>query len=153
LNEKCKDALDIMDFVKSLQVQLEDLENTGKFGYVQGISRIFIRGLKELDIHKRPIHCSDLKRETIYVKDKDVWEKDNEKKKVKIAIRHIADKNFKQLNSWVDKNPEAKDIESKKHLEYMRIINKSTGGYTNEEDDENFNKIIKNVSKEVIIDK
>jgi hypothetical protein len=142
-----------MDFVNSLKLQLEDLEKTGRLGYVQGITNIFLKGLKELDIYKRPIHCSDLKREILYVKDKDVWEKDNEKKKIKTAIRHIADKNFKQLNSWVNENPEAKDIESKKHIEYMKIINKSTGGLTNEEDEENFNKIIKNVSKEVIIDK
>jgi hypothetical protein len=152
LNEQCKDALNIMDFINTLTVHLEDLENTGKNGYVQGITKIFVRGLKELDVTKRPIHCSDLKRETLYVKDT-TWEKDNEKKQMKKAIRYIADKNFKQLNSWVSENPESKDIESKKHLEYMRIINKSTGGMTNEEDDENFNKIIKNVAKEVVIDK
>jgi hypothetical protein len=152
LNEKCKNALDIMEFISSLQLQLEDLENTGKLGYVQGITKIFVRGLKELDIYKRPIHCSDLKRETLYIKDKDVWEKDNEKMQMKKAIRRIADKNFKQLNSWVNENPESKNIDSKKHEEYMKIINKSTGGYTVEEDENNFNKIIKNVAKEVIID-
>ena len=153
LNEQCKDALDIMDFVASLKLQLEDLENTGKFGYVQGISKIFLRGLKELDIHKRPIHCSDIKRETLYIKDKNLWEKDNEKEKIKLAIRHIADKNFKQIPLWVKENPTSKDIESKKHDQYMKIINKSVGGINEEEDDQNYNKIISNVSKEVIIEK
>jgi hypothetical protein len=152
LNEKCKDALNIMDFINSLKLQLEDLENTGKLGYVQGITKIFIRGLKELDMYKRPIHCSDLKREILYVKD-NTWEKDNEKKQMKKAIKHIASKNFKQISEWVEENPESKDIESKKHEEYMKIINKSTGGMTLEEDDDNFNKIIKNVAKEVIIEK
>ena len=154
LNEKCKNAINIMDFINTLQVQLQDLENTGKLGYVQGITRIFIRGLLELDVYKRPIHCSDLKRETLYVKDKDVWEKeDKEKGKIKLAIKYIADKNMRQLSNWVKENPESKDIESKKHLEYMKIINKLTGGMTTDEDEDNYNKIIKNVSKEVVIGK
>ena len=154
LNEKCKNAINIMDFINTLQVQLQDLENTGKLGYVQGITRIFIRGLLELDVYKRPIHCSDLKRETIYVKDKDVWEKeDKEKGKIKLAIKYIADKNMRQLSNWVKENPESKDIESKKHVEYMKIINKLTGGMTTDEDEDNYNKIIKNVSKEIVIGK
>jgi hypothetical protein len=152
LNEQCKDAINLMDFINSLSVQLEDLENTGKFGYVQGISKIFIRGLKELDVTKRPIHCSDLKRETLYVKD-NTWEKDNEKKQMKRAIRHIACKNFKQITEWVEENPDSKDIESKKHQQYMRIINKSTGGIDEEEDEMLYKKIISNVAKEVMIDK
>jgi hypothetical protein len=153
LNEQCKGALDIMDFVSSLKVQLEDLENTGKIGYVKGISEIFLRGLRELDVYKRPIHCSDLKREVMYVKDKDVWEKDEEKKKVKRAILHIADKNFKQLNEWIKENPDSKDIETKKHEQYMRILSKCTGGIDNNEDDLFYKKIISNVAKEVHIDK
>jgi hypothetical protein len=153
LNEQCKDALDIMDFVNSLKVQLTDLENTGKVGYVKGISDIFLRGLKELDIYKRPIHCSDLKREVMYVKDKDVWEKDQDKKKVKKAIQNIAHKNFKQINEWVEVNPESKDIQTKKHDEYMKILIKCSGGINLEEDDVFYNKIITNVAKVVHIDK
>jgi len=145
--------LDIMDFVSSLKIQIEDLENTGKVGYVKGISDIFLRNLKELDIYKRPIHCSDLKREVMYVKDKDVWEKDNDKKKMTLVIRHIADKNFKQLNEWIKENPDAKDIETTKHEQYMKIISKCTGGIDNEEDNLFYNKIITNVAKEVQIDK
>lgn len=153
LNEQCKDALDIMDFVNSLKVQLTDLENTGKVGYVKGISDIFLRGLKELDIYKRPIHCSDLKREVLYVKDKDVWEKDENKQKVKKVIQNIAQKNLKQINDWVFENPEAKDIQTKKHDQYMKILIKCTGGTDNAEDDVFCNKIITNVAKEVLIDK
>jgi hypothetical protein len=96
LNDQCKDALDIMEFVNSLQLNISDLENTGKVGYIKGISDIFLRGLRELDVYKRPIHCSDIKREVMYVKDNDVWEKDEDKTKVKKAIQHVAGRNFKQ---------------------------------------------------------
>jgi len=153
LNEQCKEALDIMDFVNSLKVQLSDLENTGNVGYVKGISDIFLRGLKELDVYKRPIHCSDLKREVMYIKDNDVWEKDEDKQKVKKVIKNIANKNFKQINEWVDENPEANDIQTKKHDQYMKILMKCTGGTNIEEDNVFYNKIITNVAKEVLIEK
>ena len=154
LNEQCKDALNIMDFISQLQMKLTDLEMVGKIGYSEGISKIFIRGLKELDVFKRPIHCSDLKREVLYVKDKDSWEKDNEdKNKMKNAIKYIAAKNFKQLNEWQEENPDSEDTDSKKHMDYHKIIINSMGGTTEEEDESNYNKIIKNVAKEVVIDK
>jgi len=153
LNEQCKGALDIMDFVSSLKVQLTDLENTGNVGYVKGISDIFLRGLKELDVYKRPIHCSDLKREVMYVKDKDVWEKDQDKKKIKKVIQNIAQKNFKQINEWIQENPEANDIQTKKHDQYIKILMKCTGGTDILEDDVFYNKIISNVAKEVQINK
>uniref|UniRef100_A0A6C0D958 C2H2-type domain-containing protein n=1 Tax=viral metagenome TaxID=1070528 RepID=A0A6C0D958_9ZZZZ len=154
LNEQCKDALNIMDFIDQLKVKLSDLDMVGRIGYTEGISKIFIRGLKELDVFKRPIHCSDLKREILYVKDQDSWEKDNEeKKKLKTAIKFIAAKNLKQLNDWKEEYPESDDYDSKKHMEYHNIIINATGGSTLEEDDKNFNKIIKNVAKEVTIEK
>lgn len=154
LNEQCKDALNIMDFVNSLKLQLADLERVGDVGYVEGISKIFVNGLKELDVFKRPIHCSDVKRETLYVKDKDVWEKENQKnEKMKLAIKHIAHKNMIQLQDWQQENPEYKDSESNVSEQYMKIIYESTGGYTEEEDDANFNKIISKVAKETTIDK
>jgi len=153
LNEQCKDALDIMDFVNSLQLNLSDLEHTGNVGYVKGVSDIFLRGLRELDVYKRPIHCSDLKREVMYVKDNDVWEKDEDKKKMKKAIHYIAGRNFKQIHEWMDKNPDARDIKTKKHNQYMTIVNKCTGGFDAEEDDILFNKVITNVAKEVLIEK
>jgi hypothetical protein len=154
LNEQCKDALNIMDFINQLQPKLSDLDMVGRIGYAEGISKIFIRGLKELDVYKRPIHCSDLKRETLYVKDKDSWEKDSdEKAKLKLAIKHISAKNVKNIPAWMEENPESEDYESKKHMEYHNIIINAMGGSTEEEDEKNYNKIIRNVSKEVVINK
>jgi hypothetical protein len=154
LNEQCKDALNIMDFINQLQLQLPDLDMVGRLGYSEGISKIFIRGLKELDVFKRPVHCSDLKRETLYVKDKDSWEKDSEEKeKMKTAIKYIAAKNFKQIHDWQEEHPESDDYDSKKHMEYHNIVINSMGGSTEEEDDKNYNKIIRSVAKEVVIDK
>jgi hypothetical protein len=150
LNEQCKDAINIMDFVNELQVKITDLENVGELGYAEGISKIFIKGLKEMDIYKRPIHCSDLKREVLYVKDQDTWEKENdENKKIKKAIHHIGSKNIQQITKWVDANPNCKDSESKKNDVYLQIVNQSMGGV----DEKNIEKIIHNISKEVVIEK
>jgi hypothetical protein len=154
LNEQCKDALNIMDFINQLQLKTSDLDMVGRLGYTEGISKLFIRGLKELDLFKRPIHCSDLKREVLYVKDKDSWEKDNdEKKKMKNAIKYIAAKNFKQIHEWQEENPDSSDYDSKKNTDYNQIVLHSMGGATAEEDENNYNKIIRNVAKEVTIDK
>jgi hypothetical protein len=154
LNEQCKDALNIMDFINQLKLNTADLDMVGRVGYSEGISKLFIRGLKELDIFKRPIHCSDLKREVLYVKDKDAWEKDSdEKKKMKNAIKYIAAKNFKQIHEWQEENPESNDYDTKKHAEYHKIVLHSMGGATEEEDENNYNKIIRNVAKESVIDK
>jgi hypothetical protein len=154
LNEQCKDALNIMEFINQLQLNTTDLDMVGRVGYSEGISKLFIRGLKALDVFKRPIHCSDLKRETLYVKDKDSWEKDNdEKNKMKTAIKYIAAKNFKQINEWKEDNPESNDYDSKRHMDYHQIVIHSMGGATKEEDEKYYNKIIRNVAKEVIIDK
>lgn len=154
MNEQCKDALNIMEFVNTIKLQLSDLELVGKLGYTEGISKIFIRGLKELDIFKRPIHCSDLKRETLYIKDKDAWEKENgENVKIKQAINYIANKNIKQIPLWVEENPSAEDTETKKHMDYIHIVHESMGGSSLESDEKKQNRIIRNVAKEVLIDK
>jgi hypothetical protein len=154
LNEQCKDALNIMEFINQLQLNTTDLDMVGRVGYSEGISKLFIRGLKALDIFKRPVHCSDLKRETLYVKDKDSWEKDSdEKNKMKTAIKYIAAKNFKQINEWREKNPESDDYDSQKHMDYHQIVINSMGGATREEDDSNYNKIIRKVAKESVINK
>jgi hypothetical protein len=151
LNEKCKDALNIMDFVNSLKMKLTDLEMFGKMGYSEGISQIFIRGLKELDIFKRPIHCTDLKREIMYVRDKDTWEK--EKSKIKMAIDKIAHQNVVQIPEWVKENPDSMDYETQKHMEYIQILSESMGGNLNEDNETKYNKIIRKIAKEVLIDK
>ena len=154
LNEKCKDAMTLNEFVESVIVQISDLEETGRLGYADGITRIFTNGLQKLDLFKRPIHCSDLKREVIYVKTDDAWEKDDaDKTKIKRAIKVIGDKNIRQISNWVKKNPECKDITSKKNDEYMNIIMNSMIGGTEEESEENLNKIVHNIAKEVVIDK
>jgi hypothetical protein len=154
LNEKCKDAINIMDFVNSLQLQLKDLEQTGKLGFVEGISKIFVNGLKELDVYKRPIHCSDMKREVLYVKDEDKWEKENmEKEKITKAIQKVVHKNIQQIPDWVKQNPNCKDSDSKKNDQYLHLLINSMSGSDKEEVESNMNKIIHNISKEVVIDK
>ena len=153
LNEQCKDAINIGEFVNTLPLKLEDLENTGKVGYVKGITDIVVRGLKEMDVHKRPIHCSDLKREVIYVKDNDVWQKDEDNVKVKKAIQTIGTRNYRQVKEWIEKYPEAKDNHSKKHEEYVQIRLKCTGGSDSAEDDKMQNKILTSIAKVVHIDK
>jgi len=123
-------------------------------GYIEGISKIFIRGIKEMDVYKRPIHCSDLKRETLYIKNENTWEKeDKEKTCLTKAIKVIGSKNIQQIADWVEKNPHCKDGNSKKNDEYMNLISNTMLGSNSEEQSENINKVIKNVSKEVFIDK
>lgn len=154
LNEKCKNAINIMDFVSSLSLQLNDLEETARVGYVEGVSKIIIRGIQELDIYKRPIHCSDLKRETLYIRDKNIWEKeDKEKTKLKNAIKYVGSKNIKQIPLWVEKNPTCIDTTSKKNDEYMELIVNTMIGSSQEEQNDNINKIISKVIKETVIDK
>jgi hypothetical protein len=154
LNEQCKDALNITDFVSSLTLQLTELEQVGQLGYVEGISKIFIRGLKELDVYKRPIHCSDIKREVLYIKDENNWEKDNEEKeKMKQIVNKIAHKNIKNIAVWIKENPNSLDLTSKKNDEYLQIVNKSMGGEDEIEREQYAQKIIKNIAKEIVIDK
>jgi phage FluMu protein Com len=151
LNEQCKDALNITDFVSSLALKLSELEQVGQIGYVEGISKIFIR---ELDVYKRPIHCSDIKREVLYIKDENNWEKDNEEKeKMKTVINKIAHKNIQNIPIWAKENPQSLDLTSGKNDEYLQIINESMGGENEVERDQYMQKIIKNVAKEIIIDK
>jgi hypothetical protein len=154
LNEYCKDAVNFSDFVRSLELQLTDLEDTGKLGYVAGISNIFIRNLKNIDILKRPIHCSDLKRETIYIKDQDNWQKEEGNEKIKKAIDSVTNKNIKLLPEWMKKNPDFINGESKTSDQYLVIMNQSMGVTDDEEyDKKQINKIISNIAKEVTIDK
>ena len=154
LNEQCKDALNLVEFVNSLHLKLTDLENTARVGYVEGISKIFVKGLQELDVYKRPVHCSDLKREILYVKDEDKWEKeDDDNTKIKNAIQQITHKNIKQITNWVEQNPKCKDVTSKQNEQYMRLISNCMMGENEEEQNANVNKIITRVAKEVIISK
>ena len=147
LNEECKDAVNIMDFVQSLQIGISELETTAELGYIDGITDIMVNGLKELETTKRPIHCSDLKREILYIKDNDVWQKETyAKSRLKHAIKHVSMNNAKQINHWIDKNPNCNDVI------YNNIIMNSV--CENDEQQDKFaDRIIKNVAKNVIIDK
>jgi len=154
LNETCKDAMNITDFMNTLQYKLSDLENTCDLGYAEGISRIMIRGLKDMDICKRPIHCSDLKRETIYLKVTNGWEKENETKdRLRKMIGTIANKNINQTCKWIEMHPNCKDWNNKNNTRYIKIVGASMGGADKEEDEKFMNKIIHNVSKEVVLKK
>jgi hypothetical protein len=153
LNEECKDAMNIMDFVDSVKIQLSDLETVGKLGFVDGISNIIVKNLKALDINKRPVHCSDKKREIMYIKDEDKWEKENETKvKLRKAIKHVAHKNSKMLNEFRVKNPDCLKSNSKVSDQYNKLVFEALGG-KGDNDSEKEDKIIKNIAKEVIIDK
>uniref|UniRef100_A0A6C0L8F0 C2H2-type domain-containing protein n=1 Tax=viral metagenome TaxID=1070528 RepID=A0A6C0L8F0_9ZZZZ len=154
LNEQCKDAISITDFVDSLNLNVGDLEATGKLGYVLGISRIFINKLKELDVYERPLHCTDYKRETVYIKNQDTWEKDNsEKSKLRTIVSRIARKNLEQLPAWQAENPDYVRSDTPENNEYMKISLSSLGGYSNEEENKHVEKIMRNVLKEVTVDK
>jgi hypothetical protein len=148
LNETCKDAMNIMDFVDSIKLQLTDLEKVGELGFVDGISNIIVKNLKELDITERPIHCTDKKREVLYVKDENKWEKDEEKNKIKKAIKRVANKNIRLLPSFKEKYPDCNKSTSNHSDKYNKIIVESMDTDANSE-----NKIITKISKEVIIQK
>jgi len=150
LNEKCKDALNMSEFIESLKITLEDLQYSRSNGLVQGISNVMIRGLKELDICKRPIHCTDVKRDTMYIKDKEKWEKDESHEKMRNTIIKIANKERNAISSWVEQNPDWFDTEAKQ-MEYLTIINKICEPIEN--DVKNEKKIIKIIGKEIILNK
>jgi len=154
LNETCKDALNISDFVSSIKVSLTDLENTGRQGYVEGISNIILKNLNNLEQYQRPIHCSDFKREVIYIKDNDKWEKEGEEKPLLTkAIKVIANENIKKIMEWKETNPDCTNSESKKNNLYLKIVSNSMNGLDKEEGTKNITKIISNVAKETIIQK
>jgi hypothetical protein len=150
LNETCKNAMNISDFVDSIKLQLSDLENVAKIGYVEGLSKIIIKNLNDLDVTERPVHCSDSKRDTMYVKDDDKWEKENENnEKVLKAIEDIANKNRKMVKEWKIKNPECASSKSHKADVYSHIMIQAVCS----NNDANNNKILKKIAKEVTIDK
>jgi len=153
LNEKCKDAINITDFVNSLVVSINDLEETARLGYAEGISKIFINGLKQLDVYKRPIHCSDLKREVLYIKDQDNWEKDDDKTHLLQAIKVVGNKNIRQISEWQKINPHFKDPESKQNDKYLSMVCNVMSGGSKEETAKNYDKIVRNIVKETVIDK
>jgi len=153
LNEKCKDAMNIMDFANSLEIGLKELEDVGTLGYATGIGNIIIRGLKDLDVYKRPIHCSDLKRESMHVKDKNMWILDKDKTLLDTAIKRVARKNILKVQDWKQANPEYSELNSKTMDKYGQILIEATGSFEPEEKEKDLNKIIRIIAKEVVIDK
>jgi hypothetical protein len=152
LNETCKDAMNIMDFVDSIKLQLSDLEKVGELGYVEGISNIIVKNLNELDVTQRPVHCTDKKRETMYIKDEDKWEKDENNSKIKKAIKRVASKNQRLLPKFKEAHPDCGTYHSKYSDQYNKIIIESVGG-SGDNDAEKEEKIIRNISKNVIVEK
>ena len=153
LNETCKNAMNIMDFVDSLKLQLNDLERMGEIGFVNGMSNIIIKNLQDMDVTERPVHCTDQKREVIYVKDEGKWDKEEETKpKLRKAIKHIAHKNAKLIGEFKEKHPDYCQSAAKISTQYNTMVIEAMGGIGSN-DLCNENKIIKRISKEVMVEK
>jgi hypothetical protein len=153
LNETCKDAMNINEFIESIKVQLADLERVGEVGYVEGISDIITSNLKALDVKMRPVHCTDKKRETIYIKDENKWEKeDDNKTRLRNAIKKVANKNIKLLPHYREKHPDYGNAESKMSDKYCKMVIEAMGG-AGKNDTEKEDKIIRNISKNIVLEK
>jgi hypothetical protein len=156
LNETCKDAMNINQFIDSIQIKLEDLDYTGKYGYAKGISNVIVRELKSLDQKDRPMHCSDEKRETLYVKMNTVWEKDIERIGVIRVAKHIAHKKFLKMNEWVSNNPNCTEYDDKKNDQYLEILGQIISGINQLNDKDHpdqIHKIVKSIIKHIVIQK
>ena len=154
LNEECKNAINIRDFINSIEFGLEDLEETGRVGFVEGISKVVIKNLTDLDINLRPIHCGDIKREVLYIKNDNKWEKDTKSQNlIKCAIQEIANKNMKKISEWIKCHPDCQNSESTQNAKYLNIVLNSMSGSTIEEQQSNYDKIITRVAREVTIRK
>jgi hypothetical protein len=149
LNETCKDALNITDFLNSLQVQLKDLEYTADNGHVKGITNIFHTALANIEENKRPMHCTDLKREVLYIKDNDEWRKDENKEALSAVVTKVVDKNIENQMEWMDNHPDVLVPGSKDSNKYIKMMSESLGEGTDTEQ----NKIMKNIMKDVTIDR
>jgi len=155
LNETCKDAITMNEFINSIEVTMDDFIRTGKIGFVDGISSVMVERIKGMEMHTRPMHCTDLKRETIYIKNDDAWEKgDTDKTLLRRAVKNIANKNYRQLKPWFDSSqPEVDQIGTDEYEDYFQYYKSALGGCGKEEDRKFEDKIIKNVLKEVLVDK
>jgi hypothetical protein len=152
LNETCKDAMNITDFVDSLKLTLHDLENVGELGYAEGISRAFVRGLTDLDVTKRPIHCSDAKREVLHIKDRDTWQKETDDREgIKNAIKQITNKNIMLLDDWREQHPGCTDYDNRKNTLYLKMQSEAMGPVDVGTERRDFGKIIRAVAKSTVI--
>ena len=153
LNETCQDAMNITDFVNSLKLTLQDLESVGELGYAEGISRMFVKGLKDLDVTKRPIHCSDFKREVIHIKDQDKWEKDENKEILTKAIKDVSTKNLMLMSDWQKENPGCTEYNHIKNDMYLKLMSTSIGPLDEQGEKKEIGKIMRTVAKTTIIDR
>ena len=153
LQQTCKDAMNMSDFINSLEINTKSLEHTGTHGYVHGISKIFMDGLRKLKLQERPIHCTDLKREVLYIKDNNKWEKDEDNKQFKKALATVVHRNMIQIVQWEEDNPETSNPESKNYDFYFELARQSMGGGDQDVTDRNNEKILKAIAQEVHIDK
>ena len=154
LNETCKDAITLNEFIKSIELSTEDFARTGEIGFVKGISHVMVERIRDMEPQNRPIHCTDLKRETIYIKEDEKWEKeDANKSKLRKAVKQVAHKNQQQLYPWQDENPNYEILNTPECEKFFNYSQASLGGYGEEEDTKFENKIMSNVLKEVVIDK
>lgn len=149
LNEQCKDAMNMTEFVQTIQLDTDDMEDVGKNGFVKGISNIFITNLEKTEVTKRPIHCSDIKREVLYIKDDDKWERDNiNSTKLSNAVRVVEQKNINMINQWAKEHPECENSNTHANRVYMTLSKHALDG-----DDVNMAKVAKKIAQNVIIDK
>jgi len=154
LQQTCKDAINMSDFIDSLEINTKSLERTGTHGYVHGISKIFMDGIRKLKVQDRPIHCTDLKREVLYIKDNDTWTKDTEdNKQFKKALATVVHRNMIQIVKWEEENPETSNPESKTYEFYFEVVRQSLGGGDHDVTARNNDKILKAIAQEVHIDK
>jgi len=154
LNEQCKDAINMSEFIDNIELNMEDLVETGRLGYVGGISRILVNKLQELDICKRPLHCTDMKRETLYIRENDEWSKEeNSKGKINELVNKVANKNCKNIRQWTDEHPEYNIFDSPENMEFVRLTQAVLGGMGDQECKQYRDKIIRGVIKEVMVNK
>jgi len=150
LNEQCKNAMNLTDFVKNIQITNEDIENNGELGFVGGISKIFLDNLKQLSVYERPIHCTDIKRETMYIKNDDKWQKEEDKTKLQKAITEISRKSVAKINEWKIETPEYENMDSPEFMRGIVMSRNSMAGYNRES---YADKIIRLLAKETMVDK
>ena len=154
LNETCKNAMNIEEFVEQIVLNLHDLEDTARLGFAEGVSKMITKRLNALDVTERPIHCSDLKRETLYIKNENKWEKEEDNKpKLKKAVKQIAGKNIKQIFEWQKVHPDYSDPDTKTNDKYMKMLTNVMAGGTEEEILDNYEKVVRTITKETTIDK
>ena len=154
LNDQCKDAMSLTDFIDNMKCKLEDLEDVGRLGYVDGISKLFIENLSGMEINKRPIHCTDLKRKSLYIKNNDEWTKDNNNVEMRKAIDMVANKNMNNINKWRNQNPEHHHVNGSgaKQQQYLKMVNEIQT-FATDYDGKKGDKIIKNISDAVSVDR